>query len=257
MNDSDEDKNYITSYAFGVNSRLLGKPLARPIRRLLSIFIDTVVVSSLTLMSTTVMAICIFMVSIVGYIKAKKKEDIDGRESFAPQVLGVSAILSGIVVVTSLMIGDINIDIGSPDAAENAVQTDREDELDKPDLSTNNDTADDIQTRDRLSIIAWAQAVLTDLGLGFGWAALYFSVFVAWFNGQTIGKMLLRIRVVKIDGREISLWESFGRYGGYSAGLATGLTGFLQVLWDPNRQAIHDKISETVVIDLRKSDRAT
>ncbi len=257
MSNVDENKNYITSYAFGVNSRLLGKPLARPIRRLMSIFIDSVVVSSLTLMSTTVMAICIFMVSIVGYIKAKNKQAIDGKESFAPRVLGVSAILSGVVVVASLMIGDINIEFGSPDATENTVQTEGQVDDDQPDSSSNNNAAGDSQTQDRLSIIAWAQAGLTDLGLGFGWAALYFSVFVAWFNGQTIGKMLLRIQVVKIDGREISLWESFGRYGGYSAGLATGLTGFLQVLWDPNRQAIHDKISETVVIDLRKPDRAT
>ena len=40
----------------------------------------------------------------------------------------------------------------------------------------------------------------------------------------------------------------FGRYGGYGAGFATGLLGFLQVYWDPNRQAIQDKISATVVI---------
>ncbi|MCW8832829.1 MAG: RDD family protein, partial [Colwellia sp.] len=51
----------------------------------------------------------------------------------------------------------------------------------------------------------------------------------------------------------LSLWDSFGRYGGYGAGLATGLLGFIQIYWDPNRQAIHDKISATVVIDLRQS----
>jgi hypothetical protein len=43
----------------------------------------------------------------------------------------------------------------------------------------------------------------------------------------------------------------FGRYGGYAAGLATGGTGFLQVLWDPNRQAVEDKLAHTVVVDLR------
>jgi hypothetical protein len=30
------------------------------------------------------------------------------------------------------------------------------------------------------------------------------------------------------------------------------LSGFLQVYWDPNRQAIQDKISETLVINIRK-----
>jgi len=70
-----------------------------------------------------------------------------------------------------------------------------------------------------------------------------------------VGKLLLGIKVIKIDGKDLTLWESFERYGGYSAGLATGLMGFLQVFWDANRQAIHDKISETMVIDLKKPDR--
>lgn len=99
------------------------------------------------------------------------------------------------------------------------------------------------------SLIDWIQGILTrDLGLSFGWAAFYFTVMIAWFEGQTLGKLFLGIRVVKLDNKPISLWEAFGRYGGYSAGLATGLLGFLQVYWDPNRQAIHDKISSTVVV---------
>ena len=98
------------------------------------------------------------------------------------------------------------------------------------------------------SLIEWAKGLLDDLGIGLGWAALYFSVFSAWWNGQTPGKKLLGIRVVQLDGTPISLWEAFERYGGYGAGFATGLLGFMQVWWDPNRQAIHDKIAETVVI---------
>ena len=42
----------------------------------------------------------------------------------------------------------------------------------------------------------------------------------------------------------------YGRYGGYGAGFATGLLGFAQIFWEPNRQAIQDKISETLVIQL-------
>jgi hypothetical protein len=94
--------------------------------------------------------------------------------------------------------------------------------------------------------------LMEELGLGLGWAAFYFSIFTAWWKGQTPGKKLLGMRVIKLDNTPLNLWESFGRYGGYAAGLATGLMGFLQVFWDPNRQAIHDKISETLVIDLRK-----
>jgi hypothetical protein len=101
------------------------------------------------------------------------------------------------------------------------------------------------------SIIEWFKGIMSDLGLGLGWAALYFSVFTAWWRGQTIGKKLLGIEVVKLDGNYPSLWESFGRYGGYGAGFATGLLGFLQIYWDPNRQAIQDKISETLVLRLK------
>lgn len=103
------------------------------------------------------------------------------------------------------------------------------------------------------SIIKWIKALIEDLGLGFGWATFYFTVSTALGQGQTLGKKLLGIKVLQLDGTPLSLWDSFGRYGGYGAGLATGLLGFMQVYWDPNRQAIHDKISATVVIDVRKS----
>ena len=59
---------------------------------------------------------------------------------------------------------------------------------------------------------------------------------------------MLRIKVIKLDGSPLNLWESFGRYGGYGAGIATGLLGFIQVFWDPNRQTIQDKIAETLVL---------
>ncbi|MDN4504370.1 RDD family protein [Alteromonadaceae bacterium BrNp21-10] len=98
------------------------------------------------------------------------------------------------------------------------------------------------------SLLAWLQGIVSDLGIGFGWAALYFTAFTSWWKGQTPGKKLLGIRVVKLDGHMMTTWESFERYGGYGAGIATGMLGFLQIYWDLNRQAIHDKISETLVI---------
>jgi len=89
---------------------------------------------------------------------------------------------------------------------------------------------------------------LDDLGIGFGWTGLYFTAFTAMFRGQTPGKRLFGIRVLRLDGAPMSLWASFERFGGYAAGLFTGLMGYMQVYWDRNRQAIQDKISETVVI---------
>lgn len=98
------------------------------------------------------------------------------------------------------------------------------------------------------SLVEWIKVVITDLGLGFGWAAVYFTLFTLLWRGQTPGKKMMGIRVIALSGEYLNAWDSFGRYGGYGAGFATGLLGFMQIYWDPNRQAIQDKISATVVI---------
>lgn len=89
---------------------------------------------------------------------------------------------------------------------------------------------------------------LDELGFGFGWATLYMTVVLTWLKGQTVGKRLLGIRVLRLDGEPITWWTAFERAGGYAAGFATGLLGFAQVYWDANRQAIHDRIVGTVVV---------
>jgi hypothetical protein len=99
-------------------------------------------------------------------------------------------------------------------------------------------------------ILDWLWNLIDDLGLGFGWGALYMTVTHAWWKGSSLGKKLFRIRVVMIDKRPLNWWLSFERAGGYAAGIATGLLGFAQIFWDPNRQAIHDKVSETFVIQV-------
>ena len=91
------------------------------------------------------------------------------------------------------------------------------------------------------------------LGLGVGWAMLYFTLLPYYWNGQTVGKRLLRLRVVELTGKPMTLLHCLGRYGGYAAGMATGMFGFAQVFWDVNRQAIQDKIAHTVVLDLSRS----
>ncbi|HET8656636.1 MAG TPA: RDD family protein, partial [Longimicrobiaceae bacterium] len=95
--------------------------------------------------------------------------------------------------------------------------------------------------------------VKEEFGLGIGWVGLYFVATVALFRGRTPGKRLLGIRIIRLNGKPIGWWAAFERFGGYAAGLATGLLGFFQIFWDQNRQAIHDRIAETVVIDERVS----
>lgn len=109
-------------------------------------------------------------------------------------------------------------------------------------------TEQELQAARSRSIGSRVLDLADDLGFGFGWAGLYLTVFLSWWNGQTVGKRLMGIRVVRLDGGPITWWIAFERAGGYAAGLFTGLLGFAQVWWDANRQAIHDRIVGTAVV---------
>ncbi len=97
-------------------------------------------------------------------------------------------------------------------------------------------------------ILAFLRRLAEDLGLGLGWAGLYFTAFVALWNGRTPGKRLMGVKIIRLDCKPVGWRMAFERFGGYAASIATGLLGFAQILWDRNRQAIHDKIAETVVV---------
>jgi uncharacterized RDD family membrane protein YckC len=71
---------------------------------------------------------------------------------------------------------------------------------------------------------------------------------IAVLGGRTLGKLLLRTRAVKVNGTPFTFFDGFVRQGGYVAGVAMGLIGFLKLLWEPNRQAVEDRIAGTVVV---------
>lgn len=111
------------------------------------------------------------------------------------------------------------------------------------------DRNDDLQEAlDDPSFLRTLRTLAGDFGLTLGWIGVYFTLVLAWWGGYTPGKRLVGIKVVRLDGRPITLWNAFERFGGYAAGLVTGLVGFAQVLWDPNRQGVQDKIAGTSVI---------
>ncbi len=102
----------------------------------------------------------------------------------------------------------------------------------------------------------------SDVMTGFGGFATGVPFFIAYFTiltwamrGRTPGKAFAGIRVTRLDGRRLTLWDSFGRSGGYAASAATGFIGFLEVFWHPNRQAIHDRIVGTVVAREKRGDK--
>ncbi len=102
------------------------------------------------------------------------------------------------------------------------------------------------------SFLRTLKATAEDFGLSLGWIGIYFVLCTALFKGQTLGKRVFSLRVIRLNNKPIGLLYSFERFGGYAAGIATGLLGFAQVYWDANRQGIHDKIAATVVVDTRK-----
>jgi uncharacterized RDD family membrane protein YckC len=112
----------------------------------------------------------------------------------------------------------------------------------------NGELAGRVERAENRGIVRSITGFLDELGLGFGWMGLYFTAFLSLWRGQTPGKKLVGVRVVRLNGQPMTLWTSFERFGGYAAGLVTGLLGFAQVFWDRNRQMIHDKIVETVVV---------
>jgi uncharacterized RDD family membrane protein YckC len=77
---------------------------------------------------------------------------------------------------------------------------------------------------------------------------LYFTLLTG-DGGQTLGKKLLGIRVVRTDGSSVTYIKAFVRSLGYFLSIFFGtFLGFLWALWDRRKQAWHDKIAGTLVI---------
>ncbi|WP_299074442.1 RDD family protein [uncultured Paraglaciecola sp.] len=247
-----ETRQIVTPYAFFVADDLLGTPLAGPFRRGFGMLIDLIFVSLLTQVSGWILA----AVAAWTFFKAGNRLKVKKRFNGARIILRMLVAVMLFVVVIGVVeefnhespenYDSVDMVINYEPEAEEIEQTAQTRVSDNPEDSDSESESNSKGILNRLENLA------DELGLGFGWAIFYFSIFTAWWEGQTPGKKLLGMKVIKLDNSPLNLWESFGRYGGYAAGLATGLMGFLQVFWDPNRQAIQDKISETLVINIRK-----
>jgi uncharacterized RDD family membrane protein YckC len=77
----------------------------------------------------------------------------------------------------------------------------------------------------------------------------YSVVFWVW-RGQTVGKMVMNIRVLRGDGSNITIGYALLRYLGYIVCAIMLGTGFLWIAFDSRKQGIHDKIADTVVVKL-------
>jgi uncharacterized RDD family membrane protein YckC len=87
-------------------------------------------------------------------------------------------------------------------------------------------------------------------------SAIYYAIMNGSRRGQTVGKMALGIAVRDArTGGPVGFWRALARY------LITTLFGIalyipyildnLAPLWDARRQAWHDKVAHSVVVDLK------
>ena len=77
---------------------------------------------------------------------------------------------------------------------------------------------------------------------------LYFTLGTWLGHGRTLGKWLFKIRVASLEHRNLTLWICLERTLGYFASMLEFGFGFIQFFLHPNRQTVHDRIAETVVI---------
>ncbi len=245
-----DPKTIITPDAFSVAPSLLGTPLARPWRRLLALWIDVVLVVLITLLTSGFWFI--LGVVITAFLLARaRKGGADDRRSMGLRVFLGCAGLTVLTVTISIFFFTRWIDQrgGFEQVVEGVVA-----QFDSGTVSIGaseriaEDPSSDSTEVELTGFGGWITDKLDNIGFGLGWWTMYFAILMPLMKGQTPGKKALGIRVVRLDGQTVTWWHAFERAGGYAAGFATGLLGFLQIYWDPNRQATHDKIAGTVVI---------
>lgn len=78
--------------------------------------------------------------------------------------------------------------------------------------------------------------------------ALYFILLWNYWDGQTLGKKAMGIKVVKEDGSKLDLGTAVVRYIGYFISAIPILLGFIWVAFDSKKQGFHDKIAKTIVV---------
>jgi uncharacterized RDD family membrane protein YckC len=98
-----------------------------------------------------------------------------------------------------------------------------------------------------ISSLSFMAASGMGLSLSFLITPIYFWYFLTRNNGQTPGKRLMKIRVIKKNGSRITDADAIARYIGYAVNNFF-LVGWVWAFFDENRQGWHDKIAETYVV---------
>lgn len=265
-----DTSGWVRPEVFNVTPTLLGMPLARPSKRAMAIGLDA---AAIALLSSFGDLWILAGIAIAGLQLWKIRAQSWTKKIWIVLVLLLLALISGQKIL------DFYDSFNSP--APTALSKTDKDKKDNEEteesasvaassteIAAIDNEASNIKRIAKLErelkvarlpkALQWREEIKEWLGFiggKFGWAFIYFTFLPYWWKGQTIGKKLFGLRVVELTGKPLTIMNCLGRYGGYAAGMATGMIGFIQVLWDVNRQAIQDKIAHTVVIDLRQAKR--
>ncbi len=83
--------------------------------------------------------------------------------------------------------------------------------------------------------------------LSFASAIVYEAAFLR-YQGATLGKMALRLKVVRSDGESLGWAISIGRYFMYLVSGIILLIGYIMAGFDNEKRALHDRVCDTRVI---------
>lgn len=84
---------------------------------------------------------------------------------------------------------------------------------------------------------------------GYVLALAYFAGLWAW-RGTTIGGIIVGLKVARLDGQRLNFSVALVRALGAAFSIIVLFLGFLNITWDIEKQAWHDRIAGTVVVKL-------
>jgi class 3 adenylate cyclase/uncharacterized RDD family membrane protein YckC len=106
------------------------------------------------------------------------------------------------------------------------------------------------------SIVLVTCILVSDLTGAEFFIALQVPIYIVYMTGfesgpwqASVGKKIMGIRVVGLDGQPLSLLRSLGRNAGKLLSALTIFIGFMMAGWTERKQALHDRLSEALLVD--------
>jgi uncharacterized RDD family membrane protein YckC len=103
-------------------------------------------------------------------------------------------------------------------------------------------------------VLAVIGGLLSSIAGNAGWGiGLLTQLAYQWYfltrqDGQTPGKRLMNLKVIKVDGSALNDADAIIRTVGYYINSAILLIGWIIIFFDSNRQGLHDKLASTYVV---------